>query len=244
MQLKAWFPNRKPQSTARCRLVCLPYAGGNAAIYRTWQARLPGIEVCAAELPGRWGRVREKPYESIPNIVTDLHEALAQLPPLPTAFFGYSFGTVVAYEMARHSQVAPIHLFAGASRSPNTRERIVVSNLSNEQIVTFLANNYGAPIPPALLADPEMSELILRSTRADLLCLENYEKGSPPPLACPITVFAGEEDHRASPADLQSWSVLTNGVFDLHALPGGHFFIHQQEGTMLEIIGAKLAELQ
>jgi hypothetical protein len=48
-----WVRCFKPNPQAHLRLVCLPYAGGGASLYRPWAALLPDtIELCAIQLPG------------------------------------------------------------------------------------------------------------------------------------------------------------------------------------------------
>ena len=64
MNLAKVFPFRQPsaQGAPRLRLVCFPFAGGTAALYRRWRDALPAtVEVCAVELPGRGLRIGEPP---------------------------------------------------------------------------------------------------------------------------------------------------------------------------------------
>ena len=58
----AWFARTSPDAGARVRLICLPYAGGTAAVYRDWAGALgTGVEVLPVQLPGRGWRLRETP---------------------------------------------------------------------------------------------------------------------------------------------------------------------------------------
>jgi medium-chain acyl-[acyl-carrier-protein] hydrolase len=57
---------------ASVRLVCFPYAGAGASAFRLWPAGLPEtIEVLAAQLPGREGRLRELPARDWKSLVAE-----------------------------------------------------------------------------------------------------------------------------------------------------------------------------
>lgn len=61
------------------RLFCLPYAGGNASIFRRWSDSLPPfIEVVPIEIPGRGAGMGEKPFKSIGS--ASLEILLFQIP--------------------------------------------------------------------------------------------------------------------------------------------------------------------
>ena len=99
----SWIAFRKPNPQARLRLFCFPYAGAGAAMFRTWPDFLPpDVEVCPVQFPGRGTRLAERPFTQLEPLVQELHRALAPLFDKPFAFFGYSLGALVAFELARH----------------------------------------------------------------------------------------------------------------------------------------------
>jgi medium-chain acyl-[acyl-carrier-protein] hydrolase len=232
--VRRWFPHRVAKGSARMRLVCLPYAGGAAHMYQGWQEALPEVEVCAVELPGRWNRVREEPYTSLDSLVGDLLAVSRALPPLATAYFGYSFGALIAFELARRMdrQSTEPGLLLAARRPPRHPGNPDVLKVSDAQLVSYVASAYG-PIPGPLLADPEMRRIVLRATRADLLCAESYRYQAAEPLHCPLRVFGGNEDRSAPLGELAGWAAETTGSFRLDALSGGHFFIRDRRDELL-----------
>ena len=118
-----WLPARRRLDAPRVRLLCLPYAGGGATIYRAWSAELPAdVEVRPVQLPARQDRRHETPLTRVDAIVTRLVAAVESLPPAPTAIFGHSFGGLVAYELGRRLSAAgtpPLALVIGARHAPH-----------------------------------------------------------------------------------------------------------------------------
>lgn len=109
------------------RLFCFPSAGGDAAVFRDWQAGLPSaIEVCPVELPGTGRRLPEPP--SFDTVLGLCHTLAADLLPCcdrPFSFFGHNIGALIAFELARHLRreqgLLPDGLFVAAQRAPRLR---------------------------------------------------------------------------------------------------------------------------
>src|SRR5262249_42643770 len=118
-----WITCRKERPASELRLFCFPYAGASGSVYRPWATQLPEwCEACPIEPPGRWARLREPAFVRIDALVLALSDALAPFFDKPFAFFGYSVGALVAFELARYlrkkGQPAPRHLFVAARRAP------------------------------------------------------------------------------------------------------------------------------
>jgi medium-chain acyl-[acyl-carrier-protein] hydrolase len=243
-ELMRWFPywsaRRQP---ALLRLLCFPYAGGAAASYRGWTRAFDAdTEVCAVELPGRWARLREEPYETIADIVDGVERALALLPSAPLVVFGYSMGSLAAFEMVRRLRdkgQEPVHLIAAARGAPNLRAEPLL-HLPDHELLDRIARLY-APVPQALLEDPEMRSTVMRLTRADLACVENYRFQPGPKLSLPLTVLGGAEDPSTPLAALDDWKEQTRGPFETRSFPGGHFFINSMGDAIVALVRDALA---
>src|ERR1700683_5552118 len=118
-----WVICQQRRNSAALRLFCFPYAGGGASAYRTWNKELTSdIEVCWIQWPGRENRIRERPFETIDELVPALVNDLSEWLVPPFAFYGHSLGAKIAFETTRHlrrpGSVQPSHLFVGASQAP------------------------------------------------------------------------------------------------------------------------------
>lgn len=243
-----WIVCPKPNPRAALRLFCFPYAGGGTSVFRLWPDELPpDIEVCAVQLPGRETQLAEPPITDIGRMVQAVIRGLAPAFDAPFALFGHSMGALIAFEVARQLRaqfgLAPVHLFISGRRAPHLPDNDVpISHLPEPAFVEQFSQRYENSIPRLILEEAELREIFLPILRADITLLETYVYAPQAPLDCPISVFGGTEDKRATPDQLLAWQDQTRGSFTLELLPGGHFFLHSARGPLLGSIAQKLAE--
>lgn len=236
--------NTRPAPAAR--LICLPYAGGGAAVFRAWHEHLPEtVEVCPVQLPGRETRFQEPPIDSLPALVAQLAPALRPLLDRPFAIYGHSMGALIGFALAQRLRadygLAPTHLLVGARRAPQVPAAgAPVHQLAEDEFVDALRQRYNG-IPTVLLQQPELLRLFLPILRADFKLLETYVYTGPPALECPVVVFGGAQDALVAQADLDAWAGVTSGPCVRHTLPGGHFFLQSHRDLLLAGLRACLA---
>ena len=218
---------KKPN--AEIRLFCFPHAGGGPASFFAWNALLgPRIECVSVQYPGRAQRWREPGLTSMSELVHEITENWVDNSAKPFAFYGHSFGGLVAFEVVRRlrqkQMPGPEWLFLGASRAPHLEHwQTPIHTLPDEEFITALQDRYEG-IPSAIRADRETLNLFLSSMRTDLKAYENYSMKEDAALAIPIAAFAGAEDHSVSPARMQGWEMQTEVGFQMKVLSAGHFF--------------------
>lgn len=242
MPTSPWIKRVNPQ--AQFRLFCFPYAGGGASIYHAWSRSLPAaIDVCAVQLPGRENRIGEPLFTSLPLLIDSLARELTPFFDKPFAFFGHSMGALISFELARclrsRRQPEPSHLFVSALRAPQfPLSRDTLHNLSTAEFLRSVFRMGGTP--PAVLMNKELVSLMLPILRADFTMYETYIYTREEPLACPITVFGGEQDTLVTGRELQGWREQTHGSFKLCMQPGNHFFLQGGQQQLLQIIASDL----
>jgi len=240
----SWIIYRKPNSRARVRLFCFPYAGGSALVFRTWSDGVPPeVEVCPIQLPGRGTRLRELPCTRLAPLVQALAHALSPLLDKPFAFFGHSLGAIVSFEFARQLRrqrgVEPAHLFVSAAPAPQLPHRgRILHTLPGPEFRAALRQLNGTP--PEVLAHEELMQIVSPIVRAAFSVYETYVYVNDAPLTCPITAFGGIHDPCVRRDDLRAWQIQTRGMFSLHMFPGDHFFVQAAESELCRLIAQKL----
>ena len=246
MNCGSTFVVATPQSTAATRLFCFPHAGGGPVVFFEWSQRLGReIECVGIQYPGRGQRLREEPLTTVCAIVDEISHGLAQFFDKPFAFYGHSFGGIVAFELARQlrrkGMPEPDHLFVGAARAPHLKgPHPPIHMLPEEEFVANVQSRYGG-IPAEIYRDPEVLKMFMPAMRADFTAYETYEFQVEDPLKVPITAFAGEEDRAVKPACLSEWAFHTVGAFDMKVLPGGHFFPTKSATDLIQALQRQIA---
>jgi medium-chain acyl-[acyl-carrier-protein] hydrolase len=242
-----WLLRFEPRPHASSRLLCVPYAGIGAAVYRPWLPLLPSdIELVAVELPGRGTRLREPPGDRLDPVVAALWAALEPLLDRPLAIFGHSMGALIGFELARELRrrgCPPQHLFASGRRAPRLPDRFSsVADLPDAEFVAEIQRRFDG-IPLQVLHEPDLLHLMLPALRADVALLEHHVYRPEPPLELAITAFGGEEDGQVDPVELQAWQEETVGPFRLELFPGDHFFIQSARAEVVAAVVDSLVAL-
>lgn len=234
---------RKPMLAPELRLICLPYAGGSASVFREWARLAPkGMEVCPAELPGHGARFGQPLLSSVQEIVEHLLSSVVPLMDRPLALFGHSMGGLVAYELCREivrrGLPRPVHLFVSAAPDPRTTPSApAASTAPDTELIRRLEEMGGTP--QEVLESQDLMGLALPIIRADFGALENFRYQGGPVLPVPVTVIGGTRDTLVSSINLDGWRTLACRVSTV-LVPGCHFFIHDSPERVIDIISDTL----
>ncbi|WP_010520500.1 thioesterase II family protein [Aquimarina agarivorans] len=100
--ISPWFSMREQGNTDyKCRWIFFPFAGAAPSALHAVANRLSSdVQVLIVDLPGRGKRMKEPLFDNVHTITEQLLNEFTALPDLPTYFFGYSLGTLIAYELA------------------------------------------------------------------------------------------------------------------------------------------------
>ncbi len=252
-----WIANRKPQTHAKYRLFCFPYGGGGSSIYREWQAELsPSIEVCPIQLPGRENRLNEQPVADINPLIASLAQQLLPYFDLPFAFFGHSFGALIAFELTRYLRrqhlPQPTHLFASAYPDPcipsksldnliaNLNQRNLdlftlnqeqIAHLSEEQLSVLAAifKENGIVDYSDERMNKNIIQVLLPIFIGDMNIVKSYSYYEEAPLNLHGTIFLGEQDTWVTPEDHQSWTRHFTYPCQFVSFDRGHLFIREND---------------
>jgi surfactin synthase thioesterase subunit len=224
---------------AAVRLFCFPHAGGSAGAFNRWgRAGDPGLEVRAAELPGRASRQAEAPFSTFGALLEAAVPAMLPLLDRPFALYGHSMGALAAVEAARrvrsHGGPAPEWLFVSGEPAPATAPPSRLDRLADDDLLAEVRRLGGTP--EAVLQDPGMRQYVLALLRADFRVLASYRYEAAAPLPCPIIAFGGRADPDLSADKLEAWRTETTSHFSVRWLECGHFHTPESERLVLSEI--------
>jgi surfactin synthase thioesterase subunit len=232
-----------PRPTASARVLCFPFAGAGAAVFRPWARRAsPDLELWAFDYPGRGTRFSEPAVNSIEGIVEGTVAAVQELLDRPYAVVGYSLGALVALNCVRQLRAAnallPASILLCAAQAPHIAPVLPpIAHLADADFLRELQARYGG-IPEEILNEPELLELLVGTVRADMTAFETYADRRTPPFAIPLHVLGGEHDATVSRDGITGWSTYTTGPFTQRMVPAGHHFL----ATHLDALEGALTE--
>jgi surfactin synthase thioesterase subunit len=234
-----WIRVFCPSPERDARLFCFPFAGGAASYFYPFAAALaPQVEVHAVQYPGRQDRHREPCLGTIPELARAVFDVVREAADQPYLFFGHSMGAIIAYEVARLLGSAglpgPEWLLVSGQRAPSRQQPEDFHLRDDEQLVEELRTLGGTD--PRWLEDRELLATILPPIRNDYRAIETYAYVPGPPLSCPVTALAADDDPYTSIPDVAAWREHSTEAFDLRVFTGGHFFLDDCREEVAEII--------
>lgn len=87
-----------------------------------------------------------------------------------------------------------------------------------------------------------MRELLLPSLRADVQLHESYRPASERPLTVRVVSVRGRTDTLVGAAAAAEWGCATSGKLTVAELDGGHMYLADRPGALLELIATELGE--
>jgi pyochelin biosynthesis protein PchC len=237
-----YFRIFSPRPKAQVRLVCFPYAGSGANIFRRWVDLLPpSIELVVAQYPGREDRYNEAFIADMAVLADEIGRDVSSID-APMAFFGHSLGATIAFEVALRLRprfpLPIVRLFVSARKAPvdcHPNGHAFLGDAAMKK--AYFRNPLGAEVPMV----EELWQATRPAIRNDLLISEHYRYVAGSRLTCPITAIIAEQDETfISLPDVQGWADCTIVSFDSHALPGRHLYLEDDPPTLISFLEEKL----
>lgn len=244
MNAPAWFTGTGAQPGARLELICFGSAGSGGGAFLGWNRIAPAwLRIVGVQLPGREFRHREAPWTDLQDLAATIAAACAQRPG-PYAFFGHSFGALLAYltacELQDTGARAPLRLCVAGRPAPQLPlDYPDVDGLRDEEFLALLHRFDGTD--PQVLADAAALAAYLPAIRADLRLNAGYLHRARAPLALPIAAMRGRDDPACTADELAAWSALSRAPTRVHEWDGEHFFFKPDPRPLLAALAALLA---
>jgi len=240
------------RQVALCTVVCFPYAGGGARVFRGWPRHLSRlVRVLALQLPGREERGGDAPEVDPERLVGDLVTALAPVAAAGrTVLFGHSLGAALAARVAQE-------LFGGgAGRTGGDEALLVVSGrrapwsdpapsgtdaATDDELLARLGARGGGHA--RLAADAGMADVLLPALRADLRLSSTLTGIRERGVDLPVIGLYGSRDEAATLGRVRQWARFTTGRFESVEIEGDHFFLDTNTERVAGLVDAAARSL-
>lgn len=166
-------------------------------------------------------RMKEPNAAIAAEIAGPVADALKKAGEIPTVFFGFSFGAILAYETAAIMAAggkAPLALVVASAEQPKWAGRArgagpdggASKDLSEAAFEKVLKDKGGTDV---ILDNPDMKKMYVPVILSDMIMEESYGANLPshPPLTCPVLAFRGAKCPIVSREDTDGWSAVTSG---------------------------------
>jgi len=221
------------------QLFCIPYAGGNASFFNNLKKYLEdSVEVYNLEYSGHGARRREPFYRDFKELLAEVKEQIEshRKKDVPYAIFGYSMGSLAAYELATNyfETDLPQHVFLAAHEPPDLPFRGKKYASLDDSGFLDAMEHFGG-IDRKMFENQRFLDIFLPPMRADYQYLQDYhwEKGHKK-IPCDVTVFYSPEDTKTE--DMRQWERHVYGNTQFFEYSGNHFFLKEHEREIAENI--------
>jgi|SRR5690625_205518 len=228
----------------RTRLYVFPHAGGAPQYYAPLAKTFSGAVQCVAvQYPGRDGTHDLASFTGIPALADRVCRTLAPLDQsdAPVAFFGYSMGALLAFEVARRFEADgnPIAaLFVSACAAPGRSGYDYIPE-SDRGLLGAVSEMTG--VNPEFLEDDHFAAKILPTLRG-FRAIVDYRCPDDATLSCPIFAFHGDDDEVATAEKVAPWAQRTTATFAMREFGGHHFFLNDHLDELAGDIEGKISD--
>ncbi|WP_308363582.1 alpha/beta fold hydrolase [Streptomyces sp. ISL-86] len=223
------------------RVYCFPHAGGNPRTFLNWQNDMgQDARILAVCPPGRGHRFREPAATSVAQLADGAAAAIAATADdRPFLLFGHSFGAALAFEVARRLDglTGFTDLVVSGCSAPSllpTPRVVEAARLEGGQFTE--AVGFFGGLPPEVMEDEVMQELLLPNLKADFRMVADYEYRPAGPLSVPVTLINGIDDPHVTSASLAPWARECPGEPARHWVDGGHFYFEGRPHTVTGLL--------
>ncbi|AXT56532.1 MULTISPECIES: thioesterase II family protein [Aquimarina] len=221
------------------QLFLLHFAGGSCYSFDFLKNHLDSdFDFIPLELPGRGKRNKESfLLEKTATINDYFKQIIKRRNDMPYLIYGHSMGATLGLSVTKKMEEigdAPNTLIVSGNAGPGMYKDAVNRYLMEDLKFKEELKKLGG-VPNEILDNDELYDFFSPIMRADFEVLEKNrysEEGLL--LSTNISAIMGEEEENVS--QIENWSTFTKGHFDYEILSGNHFFIHNHETKLSQLI--------
>ncbi|UYM03636.1 thioesterase II family protein [Solicola gregarius] len=222
-----WLFRGRPDDDGAPLVLCFPYAGAGASVFRGWPDSIKAGTVAPLQPPGRENRFSEPPFDTHVEYAADLGRYLAGLGDRETVYFAHCGGVPFALEtivwLVDNGHRPPRKLVASSWGPPhvdlygglNKVDLDTHDFVAEVQEVQSRLGNPGVPV--------ELARIGAKALRQEVVVHRPWLFDACKTVPCPVDALAWSEDDVVPPHEAvnERWREVAD--VDLRTLPGSHW---------------------
>lgn len=224
----------------KLQLFCIPYAGGTTELFDEFCSFLPK-EIIAEriEYSGHGKRISEPFYETFYEMVSEvagqINDRIEE--DADIALFGYSMGSIVAYELMAQELLAkkPVGVMLASHESPDHEWESKEYFMSDDETFMKLIQDMGGfeRCTPAMLKNRFFRKLHFDPVRADYNLIGDYKMSRKIELDVPALFFYSSKDIPTE--HTKAWKPFLGKQGKIVEMGENHFFIREHAKEMADM---------
>lgn len=229
----------------KIQLVCISYAGGTAEAFSEVSSYLPKeIKTIALDYAGHGSRRMESFYETFEDMVEDMAIRIKENvdKTMPLALFGYSMGSVVAYELVARGMLErkAEHLFLAAHEAPGEYwDSRAYEDMDDLNFLHKLQEFGGfRRLEDRFLDNRHFRKMLFDPIRADYHLISDYKLKHDIRPGISTTMFYSPLD--VPTEKIQKWENHFSVQPEFIEIGKNHFFINEYPQELAKLIAERL----
>lgn len=225
----------------KIQLFCLPYAGGTIDCFKgIGDALAETMDIISIEYSGHGKRIKEKFYSTFQEMVDDAAAKINEQidPEADVAVFGYSMGSIVAYEMIAQQKLSkePCCMIFASHEAPDIEWESKQYYKADDEMFFQLIQSMGGfeRCTLEMLGNRFFKRMHYDPLRADYELLGMYKMSRKITFEVPTLLFYSEKD--ISKEKIQSWESFLGENGRILEVGENHFFIQTHAEYLAEEI--------
>lgn len=228
------------------RLICVPFAGALKRNFDGFASCFDdGWNITVLDYPGHGSRYREAFAADFDRLVEDMAEQVKDLAGSEDyVLFGYSMGSIVAYEMTVRELIPKPKLLVEAShRPPNIEWESKTYIHLDDRTFWSKIKLLGAmdDMDESLLDNSVYRRMYFIPIREDYRLISTYKANTGKISGVPAICFYSPDD--VPDDEMDQWRIFFDRKIEIHPLGDNHFFMFDHAGEMAEMIKEKMKSL-
>ena len=236
-----WLTCFDIKPAAYFNLICFPFGGAGASVYKAWAEMLPDtVQLWAVQLPGRENRFSEAFATNPAQMIAAVIEEIALLKLTNLVVFGHSMGAHFALSATQLLEPnTTVNLLVVSGNRPPCIPYVHRWSKESDDVLMKQVLGFGG-IPPEVADNQDFLTLYLQKIRADYGLYEAMPTMNAQSMGIPMKVIYGDSDPLLVGTDMQQWKAYSSVAVELTEVEGDHFYFQPNAEPLVARICAGL----